>query len=116
MNDAARWDEGGVLNVIAGACHAARISALRNSPNSAVGSCPTLSITTLSGSRSCIEPCLETVLSRKACIAQISPLFFPFAEPSVVKQLHVIFDDERHDPGPQAFLEKDQPSDAAVAQ
>ena len=58
---------------------------------------------------------LKCILTIKAGIDQIASFILPFGKPTVVKCLFCIFDDKRHDPIVQAFLQGDQAPDSAVA-
>ena len=57
----------------------------------------------------------KPVLCRKAGITQIAALVRPLLQAAVVEHLDVVLDDKRHDVAPQAFFEKEQAPDSAVA-
>jgi len=62
-----------------------------------------------------VQILLKHVLRRKACIGQIALFSAPLMQPAIVKQLHIVVDDERHNTVAQALLEHDKPSDTTVA-
>ena len=62
-----------------------------------------------------VQILLKHVLRRKAGIGQIALFSAPLMQPAIVKQLHIVVDDERHNTVAQALLEHDKPSDTTVA-
>ena len=61
------------------------------------------------------EKALEGVLTVKAGIDQIAFFILPLGKAAVVKRLFSIFYDERYDAIVQAFLQRDQAPDSAIA-
>lgn len=62
-----------------------------------------------------VQILLKPVLRRKAGITQVAALVLPLLQAPVVEHLDVVLDDKRHDVVPQAFFEKEQAPDSAVA-
>ena len=61
------------------------------------------------------EKALEGVLTVKTGVDQIAFFILPFGKAAVVKRLFRVFDDERYDAIVQAFLQRDQTPDSAIA-
>ena len=61
------------------------------------------------------EKTSECVLTVKTGVDQIAFFVLPFGKAAVVKRLFSVFDDERYDAIVQAFLQRDQTPDSAIA-
>ena len=61
------------------------------------------------------HPFSERVLSVKADVDEIALFPFPFGKAAIVIQLLAVLNDERNHAKAEAFLERDHPSDPAVA-
>lgn len=57
----------------------------------------------------------ECVLSIQTSICQIAFFRFPFGESTVIEHLFRILDDKRNDTEAQAFFQRNQSTDSAVA-